>query len=384
MLCGGASIGRTISSKSSFTSGGRLRRRIGLFHRSRSLGADSTTQFLAVSIFWFATMPICQTHHGSRILHGLIWWMFPDERLSTSPATRQAPSFRTLIRTTFMKRIRILHRTEYHYHSEVQLGSHRALVRPREGHDLHVEELRLTIEPQATVQWLRDIYGNSIAVLGFVAPTDVLRIESDATVTLFEDPPPACLLDPLALQYPFQYAAAEQVEIVPYRIPSYPHDGPAVQKWLLDLYRPGQLVETWELLNRLNTRIFEAFEYRYRPEYGVQLPCTTLNLGSGSCRDYAVFMMEAARHWGFAARFVTGYIQMEAGQHGATHAWTEIYLPVAGWRGYDPTNNKLVGEEHVSVAVAREQDKASPLSGTWEGTANAFNRMEVSVQVVSV
>jgi transglutaminase-like putative cysteine protease len=93
-------------------------------------------------------------------------------------------------------------------------------------------------------------------------------------------------------------------------------------------------------------------------------------------------MMEAARHLGFGARFVTGYIQMPEGQHGATHAWTEIYLPGAGWRGYDPTNNKLVGAEHVSVAVAREQEKAAPLSGTWTGPADAFDRMEVSVQVV--
>jgi transglutaminase-like putative cysteine protease len=283
-----------------------------------------------------------------------------------------------------MKRIRILHRTEYHYHQPVQLGPHRLMVRPREGHDAHIESAILEVAPQASTRWLRDVYGNSIAVLTFDQATQLLRVNSDVTVALYADPPVDCLLDPSAVLYPFQYAATEQIEIVPYRLPSYPHDGPTVQKWLLELYQPGQLIETWDLLDRLNTRIFEAFEYRYRPEYGVQLPCETLNLGSGSCRDYAVLMMEAARHWGFAARFVTGYIQMADGQHGATHAWTEIYLPGAGWRGYDPTNNKVVGAEHVSVAVAREQDKASPLAGTWEGPANAFDRMEVSVQVTSV
>jgi len=96
-----------------------------------------------------------------------------------------------------------------------------------------------------------------------------------------------------------------------------------------------------------------------------------------------VFMMEAARHWGFGARFVTGYIQMGEGQHGATHAWTEIYVPGRGWLGFDPTNNKPVGSEHVAVAVAREHEKASPLSGSWEGEPGAFDRMEVSVQVVA-
>ena len=112
------------------------------------------------------------------------------------------------------------------------------------------------------------------------------------------------------------------------------------------------------------------------------MPHETLMLGSGSCRDFAVLMMEGARHWGFGARFVTGYIQMGEGQHGAPHAWTEIYIPGAGWHGFDPTNNKIVGGEHVSVAVAREQEKASPLSGSWHGPADAFCKMEASVQVV--
>ena len=203
-------------------------------------------------------------------------------------------------------------------------------------------------------------------------------------VDLYDDTPIDCVIDPLAQSYPFQYAANEQVEIIPYRVPSYPHDGPAVQQWLLNLYSPGQLINTSDLLNKLYTRIYEAFRYNARYDPGVQLPCQTLALGSGSCRDYAVFMMEAARHWGFASRFVTGYIQMGEGQHGATHAWTEVYIPGAGWRGFDPTNNKLAGSEHVSVAVAREQDRASPLSGSWEGPSDAWDRMEVSVQVVAL
>jgi transglutaminase-like putative cysteine protease len=140
-------------------------------------------------------------------------------------------------------------------------------------------------------------------------------------------------------------------------------------------------MDTFELLNRLNTRIFESLVYNERHDPGVQLPHETLTKGSGSCRDYAVLLMEVARYLGFGARFVTGYIQMAEGQHGATHAWTEIYLPGAGWRGFDPTNNKLAGAEHISVAVAREQEKAAPLSGSWSGPADAFERMEVSVQV---
>ena len=283
-----------------------------------------------------------------------------------------------------MKRIRIIHSTEYHYHRPVTFGPHRAMLRPREGHDLHIACSRLEVEPAAEVRWVRDIYGNSIAIITFAEPASRLSLFSELDVDLYDDLPIDCLIDPLAQSYPFQYDASEQVEIIPYRIPSYPHDGPTVQKWLWDLYHPGQLVNTYELLNRLNTRIYESFRYNARYEPGVQLPCLTLAQKSGTCRDYAVFMMEAARHWGFAARFVTGYIQMGEGQHGATHAWTEIYLPGAGWRGFDPTNNKLAGSEHVSVAVAREQDKAMPISGSWEGPSDAWNRMEVSVQVVAL
>jgi transglutaminase-like putative cysteine protease len=283
-----------------------------------------------------------------------------------------------------MKRIRITHSTAYRYHSAVEFGPHRALLRPREGHDVHIAIARLNVEPAASVRWYRDIYGNSIAILTFTEPAEKLTLLSEVEVDLYEDNPIDCLIDPLAQSYPFQYGANEQIEIIPYRLPSYPHDGPAVQGWLRDLYSPGQSINTSDLLNSLNTRVHESFRYVRREEAGVQLPCQTLAMGTGSCRDFAVFMMEAARHWGFAARFVTGYIQMAAGQHGATHAWTEVYIPGAGWRGFDPTNNKLAGSEHISVAVAREQDKASPLSGSWRGASDAFAGMEVSVQVVTL
>ncbi len=281
-----------------------------------------------------------------------------------------------------MKRIQITHRTEYHYHSPVSFGPHRALVRPREGHDVHIESSRLEISPKADVRWLRDIYGNSIAVLVFSEPAQKLSLFSELVVAHYDENPLDFLIEPNALSYPFQYSPEEQPELIPYRLASYPQDGHALQNWLSWLYTPGQLINTFELLNLLNTRIFESFKYSRREEPGVQTPAQTIGLGSGSCRDYAVLMMEAARYWGFGARFVTGYIQMGEGQHGSTHAWTEIYIPGAGWRGFDPTNNKLSGAEHVSIAVARDQEKAMPLSGAWEGPSGAFARMDVSVQVV--
>ena len=278
----------------------------------------------------------------------------------------------------------IIHKTEYLYNQPVRFGPHRALMRPREGHDVHIVGARVQIEPKAEVRWLRDIYDNSIAILTFEGASDKLSIASEVDVDLYYDTLNEWTIEPFARSFPFQYAPEEHVDLMTYRLPSYPYDGPTLLAWLRDLYEPGQVINTFDLLNNLNTHIYRSFKYDSRDALGVQLPNQTLALGSGTCRDFAVLMMEAARYWGFGARFVTGYIQMAEGQHGATHAWTGIYIPGVGWRGFDPTNNKLVGSEHISVAVTREQEKASPLSGSWEGPADAFNRMNVSVQVVPV
>jgi hypothetical protein len=281
-----------------------------------------------------------------------------------------------------MKLMRILHKTEYCYRQPVKFGPHRALMRPREGHDLHIARARVSISPRATIRWLRDTYDNSIAIVTFDEQSDRLSISSEVDVELHYENPVEWSIAPFAQSFPFQYPPEEHVDLMVYRLPSYPYDGSILMNWLHELYRPGQVIGTFDLLGKLNTHIFQSLKYAHREAPGVQLPNETLQRGSGSCRDFAVLMMEAARYWGLGTRFVTGYIQLAEGQHGATHAWTEIYLPGAGWRGFDPTNNKLVGSEHISVAVAREQEKASPLSGSWEGPADAFDQLKVSVQVM--
>jgi transglutaminase-like putative cysteine protease len=283
-----------------------------------------------------------------------------------------------------MNRIRITHKTEYYYNTPVIFGAHRALVRPREGHDVHIESSVLQIEPQAHVRWHRDIYGNSIAVLNFTSPGTKLSLFSQIVVAHYVENPFDFIIDPNALSYPFQYPAYEQTELIPYRLSSYPQEGDVMRFWLSDLYSPGQLRNTLELLQGLNTHVYRSFRYVRREEPGVQSPAETIALGRGSCRDYAVLLMEAARHLGFGARFVTGYIQMNDDQHGATHAWTEIYIPGAGWLGFDPTNGVFAGAQHVSIAVARDAERASPLSGAWQGPDDAFDRMEVFVKVERV
>ena len=133
--------------------------------------------------------------------------------------------------------------------------------------------------------------------------------------------------------------------------------------------------------------IREAFSYRKRHEHGTQHPLDTLQTGSGSCRDYALFMIEALRRLGIAARFVSGYIFTGDRAHdggGATHAWVQVYLPDAGWIEFDPTNGIEGTRDLIRVAVARDPSQAIPLHGTYTGPTDAFIGMTVNVDVALI
>jgi Bacterial transglutaminase-like N-terminal region len=158
-----------------------------------------------------------------------------------------------------MKRIRIIHTTEYFYNQPVTFGPHRAMMRPREGHDAHIASARANVEPKAEVRWLRDIYDNSIAILTFEAASEKLSIASEVDVDLYSDNLNEWPIAPSARCFPFQYPAEEQVDLMVYRLPSYPYDGPTLLEWPRDLYEPGQVINTLELLNNLNTHIYRSF-----------------------------------------------------------------------------------------------------------------------------
>jgi transglutaminase-like putative cysteine protease len=128
-----------------------------------------------------------------------------------------------------------------------------------------------------------------------------------------------------------------------------------------------------------------------RDEEGVQTPLQTLELGTGTCRDFAVFMMEASRSLGLAARFVSGYLYDESligavgGMvgGGATHAWAQVFLPGAGWVEYDPTNALVGGRNLIRVAVTRDASQAVPLQGSYRGEPEDFVSIEVEVEVTT-
>ncbi len=160
-----------------------------------------------------------------------------------------------------------------------------------------------------------------------------------------------------------------------------------VAAWARQFLQSSGTAETVALLRSITLAIKDGFRYERRSEKGIQSPGETLRLRSGSCRDFALLMMEAARSLGFAARFVSGYIFVpnvaaaDAAGGGSTHAWLQVYLPGAGWVDFDPTNNIVGNRNLIRVAVAWDPKQALPLWGTFIGAASSFIGMDVSVRV---
>jgi len=285
-----------------------------------------------------------------------------------------------------LMKICIRHRTTYNYSEPVSFGQHKILIRPREGHDLHIESSILEITPAHAIHWMRDVNGNSIARVDFTKPSKQLMIYSELNLQHYDYNPLDFILEDSALHYPFVYDPDTQPELAPFVHIIYPKDTADLREWLSQFWKPGDKVETIALLQRVNQHIHDTFQYQRRDEPGVQTPAETLKKNSGSCRDFATLLLEACRCWGLAARFVSGYMQCEATEAGgaSTHAWTEVYLPGAGWKGFDPTCGIVTGSQHVTVAVSRDPERTAPVAGTFVGPNTAFQNIQVDVSVVQV
>jgi transglutaminase-like putative cysteine protease len=285
-----------------------------------------------------------------------------------------------------MKRIEIVHATRYRFKSLVQLGPHSLLLRPREGHDLHIVSSALEISPEPVLTWRRDFYDNVLAVAEFPrVPATELVIVSRVVAGLYDTMPLDFIVEDHAVYFPFDYRPEERTALAPYLEPVYPADGPFA-RWLGPYGQAAAGTETFAILDRMNRQIHEQFEYQVREEEGVLPPAEALRLGRGSCRDLATLFLEACRRLGIAARFVSGYVHGPATEVGgaSTHAWAEVYLPGAGWKGFDPTNAAVVGPDHIPVAVHRDPQAIPPVSGTFTGPTGLLPEMQVDVQIAQL
>jgi transglutaminase-like putative cysteine protease len=278
----------------------------------------------------------------------------------------------------------ITHTTRYSYAKPVELGEHRVMFRPRDSHDLRVLATDLKVDPPPEdIRLIMDAYSNSVAIVTPAKTAQSLTFTATFTVEHTGSRALDLPVDPRAQSYPFLYDPEDRVALEHYLRPFYEGKQDALRQWA------NQFVEghtdSRDILVRMNQCIKDTMQYVARQEEGVQTPQETLALGKGSCRDFATLMIEAARHLGYAARFVSGYIYSadleDASSAGATHAWLQVYLPGAGWIPFDPTNNLVGGHDLIRVGVARHASLALPLSGIWTGAPSDYLGMTVDVQV---
>jgi transglutaminase-like putative cysteine protease len=288
--------------------------------------------------------------------------------------------------------LRVNHKTTYVYAKPVEFGEHRLMSRPRDSHDLRLLDTTLVIDPAASsIRWMHDVFGNSIAIATFDQPAQTLVFESGFRAEHFPTAERALEVETYASKFPFNYSADDAMDLAHTRDRHYPDPDHKVDIWAKSIVERTSGGETLAVLGAMTTEIKKTFKYAARDAVGVQSPIETLESGSGSCRDFAVFMMEAARSLGLAARFVSGYLYDEklvgAGGGlvggGATHAWAQVFLPGAGWVEFDPTNALIGGRNLIRVAVARDASQAAPLAGSYSGTPDDFVSMSVAVQVTA-
>ena len=279
--------------------------------------------------------------------------------------------------------LHVRHTTTYRYSRPVRLGDHRLMLRPRDSHDLRLMSTNLELSPSASIRWMHDVFGNSIAIASFAKPATELRIESDLTLETFAVERPPFQITPEAVSYPFVYSADDRIDLGRMLERQYADPGGRLAAWARGFVRSNP-TDTLALLADLNSGIAAWISYQSRDTEGTQSPLETLDRRWGSCRDFAVLFIEAARCLGFGARVVSGYLyNPTAIGAGTTHAWADIYVPGSGWIAYDPTNRTIGGANLIRVAVTRDIAQAAPITGSFVGTADSYLGMTVNVSVTA-
>lgn len=293
-----------------------------------------------------------------------------------------------------LTRLNIRHRTTYRYREPVRLGPHRLMLRPRENRDVRLLSSFLETTPVASVSWTNDVFGNTVATAGFAGLSDGLVIESGAVVELFVSPWRAIDIAPSAARFPFFYSIEEQADLGALAVPQVFDASGRLADWARGFVRGAQ-TDTRALLEDMVSGVAAQIGYQSREAEGTQTPLQTIARGWGSCRDFAVLFVEAARCLGFGARIISGYLynpdstplpegsgpRGSAMGAGSTHAWAEIFLPGAGWITFDPTNRAIGGYNLIPLAVGRIMSQVMPMTGTFLGMTDAYLGMSVDVEV---
>jgi transglutaminase-like putative cysteine protease len=279
------------------------------------------------------------------------------------------------------------HKTTYRYKRPIRLGPHQLLFRPRDSFDQRLLDSRLDVTPEPSeVRWIHDVFGNCLTLVDFSAKCELLEFDTVIRLEHTPENAPDFRIEDYARLHPFSYSEDEAPDLAAYIRRHHPQDT-EVEEWLGKFVWRDASQPTGRLLMTLNEAIAEGFSYERRTSRGTQSPSETLKYQRGTCRDFALLMMEAARLLGFAARFVTGYVYVPSLDGplrlggGSTHAWCQIYVPGSGWVEFDPTNGIVGNRDLIRVGVARTAEQAIPLSGSYWGDSDDELGMEVMVNV---
>ena len=268
--------------------------------------------------------------------------------------------------------LRVSHLTHYDYSAPVSFAPHALYLRPRESSRQRLHEFSLTISPIARRVATSDPLDNALDWAFFTPDVIARRLEfrSELMVETFDENPFDFFLRPSAFNFPFAYDDAERIALAPC-LALRPETSVADLRAWLAVHLPDTAGETVQTLIMLNRAVHQALRYTRREEPGIQSVAETLSRGSGSCRDYAVFLIELCRLLGLAARFVSGYLHEPVDPMiinplpPTMHAWAEVYLPGGGWRGLDPTRGIFCNDAFIPVAHAATAESVSPIQGAF-------------------
>lgn len=296
----------------------------------------------------------------------------------------------TQMRDALKVRLQVHHRTTYLYSQPVVLGPHRMMLRPRETASNRLLSFAVETTPPGLVHWSEDVYGNAVAIMTPLWPTDILVIDSHFRIEHLVDPVPRLELADAVSRYPFNYSNADWHGLGDFIRPQHADPCGTMQAWARD-FVAATPTGTLALLRDINTGIAGWIFYQSRDASGTQTPLETLRRGWGTCRDLALLFVEAARWLGFGARLASGYLYnpLRDGMDdvayaiGSTHCWAEVYLPGTGWVAFDPTHGTDGGYGLIPVATARDIDGLIPVQGSFTGPGSAYIGMNVGVTVSS-
>lgn len=288
-----------------------------------------------------------------------------------------------------MPLVSIRHLTRYRYRKPVAFGEHRMMYRPLESHDQRVVSASLAISPQPVLlRHVHDVSSATVAVARFDRRAEVLTFESQVQLEHIPDAP--FELEDAARGLScgaFRYPPDEQADLARSIVRRHPEDG-EVAAWALRFAPRTGEARVSTLLAEMTHAIRGEFAYGHRLEGPPQPPAETLATRTGSCRDFAVLMIEAARSLGLAARFVSGYVYSGSPKTGRTggghtHAWLRAYIPGCGWVDFDPTNGIVGNADLVRVACVADPRLAIPLHGTWAGRRSDYLGLDVEVNLAA-